>query len=205
MHKKTIRGLILAGALLFIGSAAVVGLFYLPTLVTPQVVPTSRAVHVNLADLLLNLSSMPPNTKAPEGPKKMPRDADIDLNSEDNLAIFFNLSTDHGGYSEHFLYKFRDSVEARSKYQGSAQVAYLSDIYDWHIPEKWTYTSPTANQFMFRCGTDEFFQVTRCTALARYHEIISEFSTPLVPGVMELKDVERILREIDSRMEKHLR
>lgn len=36
-------------------------------------------------------------------------------------------------------------------------------------------------------------------------ELISEFSTPLVPSVMELKDVERILREIDARMEKYLR
>lgn len=130
----------------------------------------------------------------------MPRDSAVDLNSEDNLEVFFNLPMNRGGASEHYLYKFADGVRARSKYQGALAIAFLQDIDDWRVPEGWTYTTPIADEFMFRCGTDDFLQVTRCSALARYDEVISEFSTPLVPGVMTLEDVEQILREIDRRM-----
>lgn len=173
--------------------------------------PIPRGGAVNLNDLLLDVSSLPPYTEVWEGPSRLPRDPSLDLNSEDNLSIFFELPGSSRP-SSHFLYKFPNTLSSWWAYGSALRFAFYDPSrYNWKTPDGWSYKSPNADDFNFKCAEIESYTTpnpsmfTRCSALARYGEIISEFSTPLVPKVMELDDVERILREIDEHMANQLK
>lgn len=175
-------------------------------------VPIPRTEQVNLYNLTLSLAAFPFATEIWEGPMRMPRDPSIDLNSEDNLSVFFKLAGSNR-LSSHFLYKFPNAFRSWWEF-GTAHRVWFYDPnrYNWETPPGWSYQSPIADAFTFKCAEIESYSqdietltITRCTAVARYGEFISKFSTPLVPGVMELDDVERILREIDNRMVAHLK
>lgn len=200
--RNTRRPLVTCGLLLLSCILSIVCARFLFT------VPVPRVGDVNLYELSLSLAVFPSTTEISEGPMRMPRDPSIDLNSDDNLAVVFDLPELSDRRSSHWLYRFPNEFRAWWEFGVAQRVGFFEpNRYKWETPIDWTYSSPIADAFTFKCAETESYDrtaksptITQCTAIARYGEIISEFSTPLVPNVMELDDVERILREIDAKM-----
>jgi hypothetical protein len=94
------------------------GVTFLPDVLSPKVLPTPRALAVNLDDLLVDESLLPLNTEVKAATEKMPRDPDIDLDSKDNLAFFSSCLWHQGSRNNIFtniqtLFKQAGNTEAR--------------------------------------------------------------------------------------------
>ena len=133
-----------------------------------------------------------------------------------------SVSESHGydsalqAYSIGSLYPPADSPRAMNEIQRWPNVAVAQRDYidrrdfnrledyrfgPWSLPSAITYTTRYADQVEVKCGKFEITRKTyRCWMVGQYQEYVVIFETEIVPGVLDLAQINLILSDIDNRM-----
>lgn len=174
--------------------------------VLASTVQTSRGKPVDLRDLLVDGSAFPEDWVTIEGPQ--PQDYEENRNSEEDLFVVLRTNPPHAG-ARHEVYRYKNDLEALLLFYVTRAADFFSSEdrrSAWQAPSGWTYRSPLASEFEFACADFDYSGLsTKCVARARYGEFVSIFDMSQPLGSVNLQDPERILQDIDARMEKNLK
>jgi len=176
----------------------------------------TRTEHIDMFELMLDVSPFPEEWERCVGPAQQPEH----LRPERHASEFWFVGFCPRGFdgfeqgidgAEHDIYRYGDTLAAATMFYVSFSRDDFSNRYTvspWSLPEGWSYESDTADQFRFACAEIEPFElgrvVTKCRAVAQYAGFISSFSTTLEPEYMTLEELERVLAAIDDRMATYL-
>jgi hypothetical protein len=161
--------------------------------------------------LLADVSWFPTGTRVWQGPEAIP--LELDFQSESNSSISF-LPPQAPVLASHNVFRFRNAAIAILMYRSITGVEYrdFDTLEGWNVPLQWDYKSAIADQFEFRCARSAALPspsppspLVQCSAVARYGDFVSVFSSPVIPGAVSLSDVQNILQMIDARMAEYLK
>jgi hypothetical protein len=93
-----------------------------------------------------------------------------------------------------YIHRYRNSAAAKGMYSEFIRP-------DGNAPSNWNYQSSIADESVFACYDYEGREpYPKCEWSARYEEYIVTVYSWLIPGHMSLPDLEKVIKEIDSRM-----
>jgi hypothetical protein len=115
------------------------------------------------------------------------------LSVGDSAVVVFEVKDSQlPNRTEQYIHRYRNSAAAKGVYAEFIRPS-------GSTPSSWNYRSPLADESVFVCrGGGELYP--KCEWSARYEEYIVTVYSWLIPGYMSLPDLERVVKEIDSRM-----
>jgi len=119
----------------------------------------------------------------------------------DKLGVSF--STQEYGGAIHDVYRGRNLNDAKKGYLNLSESWFQlrEDEGEWYIPSDFNYESTVADQYRFGCSIHKPSGFQTCQLSAQYNVYVTRFYTGMSP-MMTYKDLEHILRAIDSKMAK---
>ncbi len=152
--------------------------------------------------LLVDISVFPEGWEVIQPPKPYPLE-EMPLVDESMTIRFIYAPGDPERRlrAGHFVFRFQWTDWAAEEFQNQQRIVFSAQP---KIPEKFSYQSIIADQFLFGCSENRSTDRTGCDFLGQYEEYLVLFGTDLGEG-MSYDDLERILKEIDHKMFTYLK
>jgi len=142
-------------------------------------------------DLLISSEDLPVGWKSFE----VFSDEYDDLCYIDCAIIQFSPVEENKVYSAQSVYVYNTIEEAARNYKRQLIPLQLGTM-----PSDWSYHSGVAIQFDFACYTYKNYSFPVCSWIAQYGKYLVEFHAWLLPERMSLRDLEKVVYRIDSKM-----
>lgn len=148
-------------------------------------------------DLLIDGSVMPIGWTMTER-RELAKDAHHLSVGDSAIVVFAVKELQIPRRTQQYVHRYRNSAAAKGVYAEFIRP-------DGSTPPSWNYRSTIADESVFACYDYEGREpYPNCEWSARYEEYIVTVYSWLVPGYMSLPDLEKVIKEIDSRMAQQL-
>jgi hypothetical protein len=171
--------------------------------------PAQRSVSIPLTDLTVRSEVFPMGWEIKAGDDWVPIPEkgliDFGFPREAGYRVFVFSNNEHLR-AFHWLFRYQNQWQASIAFFGTLSRIFL-EKHDQKIPQRINHKQSRANQVRFSCINKMSFsgtKQTRCIVMARYHELITVFDAPLLLGVMEINDINKVFLAIDEQISDNL-
>ena len=148
---------------------------------------------VDLSILLVTMDNMPPgwSTIGPATP------GIESYRGKDSTGIVFTRYGDEGeiGFAQ-WIYRFPSERRAQVDYSGAVETYVLRG----YMPSATVQEESYGDESKFACYQYPNLPYPVCAWVVRYGQVVTDVHIDLVPGVMDLAELERLMQQIDRRM-----